>query len=243
MNLNPINSRKRTEGFTLVELLVVISIIGILAGMVVGLAGVAGKKRKITRAKGDLARIQTAIADYETTYGQRPPGNPETDIYTKNNLFTSLYYELSGMRYDSGTEAYTTLDKQHTLTVTGASGDPGRDIGVSGIPGFVNAEEKAESFLNTRAKGYALVERDVGEVPFRLLIVEGETPNTSPKITGIVDGVVKEVNPWRYDEVTPEFNRQSYDLWVEIVVGEVKDPSSPANAPTFKQKVETISNW
>jgi len=66
MNLNRHIRKEASRGFTLVELLVVIGIMGILAGLVVGLAAVAGKKRKVTRAKADLAKIQTAISDYES---------------------------------------------------------------------------------------------------------------------------------------------------------------------------------
>lgn len=62
---------KRTA-FTLIELLVVIAIITILAGMVVGGAQQARKRGAITKAKAQLATIETAISMYETDMGEYP---------------------------------------------------------------------------------------------------------------------------------------------------------------------------
>lgn len=64
------------RGFTLTELLVVISIIGLLAGLVsVGVprAMEAGKKAK---AKGDLTAIVSAVKAYRQEYGRWPVDMP-----------------------------------------------------------------------------------------------------------------------------------------------------------------------
>jgi len=59
--------------FTLIELLVVISIIGILAGLTVGLSGVASRKSKESRIRGDLNRLVTVIENYKARLGSYPP--------------------------------------------------------------------------------------------------------------------------------------------------------------------------
>jgi len=69
-------------GFSLVELLVVISIIGLLAGMAsvaVPRAIEAGKKSK---AKGDLTAIVAAVKAYKQEYGQWPVAKSKMDQAT-----------------------------------------------------------------------------------------------------------------------------------------------------------------
>lgn len=65
-------SRKREGGFTLVELMVVIVLIGLLAGVVsVGVFGVL-KKGRITAAVGQIKEIEKAIAMYKMETGRFP---------------------------------------------------------------------------------------------------------------------------------------------------------------------------
>jgi prepilin-type N-terminal cleavage/methylation domain-containing protein len=60
------------KAFTLIELLTVIAIIGILAGMVIGITGVVQKKAKIAASKAMYQQWVAAIEQYKTTYGQYP---------------------------------------------------------------------------------------------------------------------------------------------------------------------------
>jgi len=63
-----------SKGFTLLELLVVIGIIGLLASIVVVNLTGARKRARDTKRIGDLRGIQTALEDYYGRYSKYPAG-------------------------------------------------------------------------------------------------------------------------------------------------------------------------
>jgi prepilin-type N-terminal cleavage/methylation domain-containing protein len=65
-------SRKTSPGFTLIELLVTIAIIGILIGIVVGVAGVANRKSAESQARAGLQEVANVLEDYRAEYGKYP---------------------------------------------------------------------------------------------------------------------------------------------------------------------------
>ena len=68
----------RKKGFTLVELLVVIAIIGILMGLVTAGAQAARRRAAVTKAKGMIGSLETAIAMYNGDMGQYPKSGNKT---------------------------------------------------------------------------------------------------------------------------------------------------------------------
>ncbi len=62
----------KIRNYTLVELLTVIAIISILAGLSMAGVSYARKQARITKAKADIASLVTAIKSYESTYRLLP---------------------------------------------------------------------------------------------------------------------------------------------------------------------------
>ncbi|HLL60096.1 MAG TPA: prepilin-type N-terminal cleavage/methylation domain-containing protein [Candidatus Nitrosocosmicus sp.] len=65
----------KVKGFTLLELLVVIGIIGILVSMGFASYSTAQKKARDARVKGDLKAIQTSLEQYYSVCGYSYPAN------------------------------------------------------------------------------------------------------------------------------------------------------------------------
>jgi general secretion pathway protein G len=61
--------RRRAAGFTIIELMMVVLIIAILAGMVLAIAGIAGRKADVGKAIGDMEKIKNALEEYRLDKG------------------------------------------------------------------------------------------------------------------------------------------------------------------------------
>lgn len=79
-------------GFTLVELLTVIAIIAILAGLVLGVAGYANRKASVARAEADIEKIRNALEEYRAQYGGYPV-NPVGQEANSAVLTSNLWYK------------------------------------------------------------------------------------------------------------------------------------------------------
>jgi general secretion pathway protein G len=66
------NRRKKSLGFTLIEMLVVVAIIGILAGIIVVKIANKPDEARVVRAKQDIASLQTALDLYKLDNGTYP---------------------------------------------------------------------------------------------------------------------------------------------------------------------------
>ncbi|MFZ4695513.1 MAG: prepilin-type N-terminal cleavage/methylation domain-containing protein [Verrucomicrobiia bacterium] len=65
--------RTSIKGFTLIELMTVMSIIIILAGLVVGISSYANRSAIESRTKAEIKAMETALEAYKADYGAYPP--------------------------------------------------------------------------------------------------------------------------------------------------------------------------
>jgi prepilin-type N-terminal cleavage/methylation domain-containing protein len=105
---SPTPKSKTSSAFTLVELLVVISIIAILAGLSFPAVSGAMDSAKKTQAKSNAVQIATAVTAYEMEYGKLPAFTGTTvdktlvDILTTNNSRGIVFLEAPTWKKGKG---------------------------------------------------------------------------------------------------------------------------------------------
>jgi len=81
--------------FTLIELMVVVAIIAVLAGLTLGTLGYVNRKGAESRARSEVAAIAAAIDNYKLEFGSYPPTNQ-----------TQFYKELTGQGTNNKTKVF-----------------------------------------------------------------------------------------------------------------------------------------
>jgi prepilin-type N-terminal cleavage/methylation domain-containing protein len=212
--------RCEPSAFTLIELLVVISIITVLAAL--AFPAIKGIKQGATRKKVmvEMQRVETAIDSYKDKYNFYPPDNPG------NPLINQLYFELLGTT-NSAANQYRTLDGSATINAADF-----RAVFGPNVTGFVNQTRDtsgegrvAVNFFSKAGLPPSQVGAYmVGGSNIRLIVCSVPWPSNRPDLIPGHPGL----NPWRYNSSSPTNNPNSYDLWVDVIIG---------------GKTNRISNW
>ena len=71
--------KKRRKKFTLIELLAVITIIAVLAGIVIGVSNLASTKAARGKCKSQMQQIELALEQYKDEYGYFPQTDGNTE--------------------------------------------------------------------------------------------------------------------------------------------------------------------
>ena len=95
-------SRRPTRGFTLVELLVVISIIIVLAAMSFGAIGIATKRQKAVTTLNDIQALSAALEAFNTEYSRMPSIGSGDEITMEGEAGSKLLTVLLGKEDSNG---------------------------------------------------------------------------------------------------------------------------------------------
>jgi len=194
------------RGFTLLELLAVIAIMGVVAGLIMGAQGAAKRTANKRLAETERDQLVTFIESYQAKRGVYPPDNP---LDTTNN---PLFYELSG-----------TTNLNGTFVAPGAAPLPAATVqSIFKMGGFVNSfnpagdagDQSMQSFLKGLKDNQklSLTNPLSGTIPYTLLCVPLPNP----------------VNPtwnaaWNYLAAPHATNNSTtFDLWVDVKIGNQK---------------------
>ena len=221
----PRGIRLALRAFTLIELLMTISIIAVLAGLLVGLAPVAGARMKEARVRAELERLTTAIESYRTKYGVYPPdhvvGYLPSGHPVVNPLIHPLFYELSGvMVVNQRNDGY--FVPLGDSDAVGRRLLPGQLTSVFGPfrDGFVNA---ATSNNVRRLFRYPFKDDQFARLSdnpdIEILVAPIPWPVGDNRFPSPIDlPGRRHLNPWRYVSSSPTNNPGRFDLWCEYVV-------------------------
>ena len=133
------------RAFTLVELLVVISIITLIAALLLPAASSAKRLAAIHNAQAEMAQLETAIDRYKSAYGFYPPDNP------CNPLVNQLYFELLGTTNTTLPPAAPNYQSLDDPTMQVAQSSLSGVFGLERDPGEAQGEgQKLSAGLETR---------------------------------------------------------------------------------------------
>jgi prepilin-type N-terminal cleavage/methylation domain-containing protein len=214
--LNPIpgNAFRGHIAFTLIELLIVIGVIAILAALT--FPAVQGVKRSAirTRARNELTQLETAIDRFQQKLGYYPPDNPG------NWAVPPLYYELLGTTND-GTYFHTLDDSSQVKVALLSAGNT--PFG-SKVTGFVNCSRAGRGDDVPGATAFVS-----GIKPAQVMSITNGAATAAPVFVfgSALDGPLTyqntagtKLNPWRYNSSNPRYNPKTYDLWIDVMVGD-----------------------
>ncbi len=200
-------STPASAAFTLVEMLVVISIMAILAALIIPTARIASEKKNRSIVEAELHQLEVPIDHYKEKLGYYPPDN------TNNPAQPPLYYELGGTVAEGNpTRSYRLLSSQETI----AKDNIRKNFNMESFMNSATTEDDVKNFhAQIKAK-----QKDTNSdgVVFLTVPVKGPANPLNPSRT--LSGRPSQLNTWRYDSSsTNRHNLESYDLWAEILIG------------------------
>ena len=115
MNRKVTRIRRGESGFTLIELMIVIVILAILAGVVLFAVGGVTDTGKVSACKADYSTISTAAEAYYAKHGTYPPDltpslTTAPDVFLRGGSFT-------------GANTWNNASANYTITYAGSGSD------------------------------------------------------------------------------------------------------------------------
>jgi prepilin-type N-terminal cleavage/methylation domain-containing protein len=191
-------------GFTIVEILVVIAILGALAALGIGLASLAGRMSQESRVRVELNQLAGAIDAYKAHFGFYPPDNPG------NPWINQLFYELSGAVFTGSGFRSSDQDGEIPLKVISDL------FNAKGFSNSARDPKEVRTFVHLKPRQHHIIYTN----PIvEALVVPLAWPPDNPKFPSPLPPVMGTINPWRYVSTKPTNNPSGFDLWAEVVIG------------------------
>lgn len=223
-------------GFTLIEMLAVIAIIGLLAGLILGGQKLATASSHRNRAQAERDALINAIEKYKKVKGYYPPDNSNTNapFYEYQN---TLFYELTGCTPLPGSTRFTANVTGLTLKQSDIQNMFG-DGTVNGLSGILNSSADSNApadnfYPGLKANQYCTVRgtnnNSVGSyvADYTVLGTAVQGPILLQQSAVGLPGAAR-IYPFHYVVSNPQHNQGRYDLWVDII---------------YSGKTNRISNW
>ncbi len=138
--MNQIMKMRKAKGFTLVELLIVIIIIGILAGMLLLAVGSATDKAEATKIVNALRNYKSATLMYYTDHSTWPTATGDwtnsLDAYADRSMDKVAFSKVAVVSLTGG---------RWLIGLTSASGSP---LEQAGVQGKLAAQAQASALYN-----------------------------------------------------------------------------------------------
>jgi type II secretory pathway pseudopilin PulG len=198
-------------------MLVVITVIGIIASMVVGLSALAARRKHDAVVTAMKNRLVLFISSYQSTMGFFPPDNaanatnlPGSPQYEQSTGRNSLIYELTGapMTNSNSTNYNSFLPYDGLPPISGAilSNFCGRGGIANSLPDEIHVFFQPLPGPKDYVTNYFL------NIPLKQLVVPVA-----------LTGAPNETNVWHYDCSNPNrHNSSGFDLWAEYRAGSDK---------------------
>ena len=198
-------SADAAQAFTLIELLMVISIMGLVAALLVGGMKAASGKRDRSAVEVRLAKLITAIEGYKSKIGTYPPDCAANAALNPDR--NPLAYELGGV-HASALGFVAEADPTHTVNAAMLACLPG-------VLGFVNAAPNPA----TRPR-YVLDLRGGSSKTADYVLIDYTGNGAMMFLQVPADHPTLGTNVWRYRAYPATgHNPKSYDLWAEFKNG------------------------
>lgn len=196
---------KRRSGFTLIEIIIVVTVIVILMGLVLGVAGPVQESGRRSRAQAEIAALETALTRFEIDHGFYPNamgisrlagdtfynGDPNTYLSASRALFLAVTGRQWFNSVDTATMGTQYMEVRPNQIVPGAAGSAGStNLIASNFASYSGAIGQGTYLVDPwgRAYGYYFAATPFGTPPrnsinnvtiFDLWTTGGQTTNPS----------------------------------------------------------------